>query len=70
MRTGLLSILIFIMANVCAQENNIPIGAWRLHLHYANIKSLAEMEATGIYLVFSTSAAGLDKRAGKIAIVE
>ena len=70
MRTSLFSILVFVMASVCAQENNIPLGVWRLRLHYASIKSLAEIEATGIYLVFSTSAAGLDKRAGKIAIVE
>ena len=44
MRIGLLSILVLVMAGVCAQENNIPLGAWRLHLNYSNIKSVAEID--------------------------
>jgi hypothetical protein len=32
------------MSNSFAQENDIPVGAWRLHLNYSKIKSLAQIE--------------------------
>lgn len=32
-----------ITARCFAQENDIPLGAWRLHLNYSKVKSLAEL---------------------------
>lgn len=43
-RGALLSGFILFMVNAFAQENNIPLGAWRLHLNYSKIKSLAEID--------------------------
>jgi hypothetical protein len=41
---ALLGGFILFTVNVFAQENNIPLGAWRLHLNYSKIKSLAEID--------------------------
>jgi len=43
-RVALLCGLILFTKNSFAQEGNIPLGAWRLHLNYSNIKSLAEID--------------------------
>lgn len=43
MRSALL-ILLFLETCYCsAQENDIPLGSWRLHLNYSNIKCLAQV---------------------------
>ncbi|MBK5280017.1 MAG: hypothetical protein JJE09_14250, partial [Bacteroidia bacterium] len=43
MRGFLFGGLIFFSVTIFAQENNIPLGAWRLHLNYSKIGSLAEL---------------------------
>ncbi len=43
-RVALLCSFSFFAINGFAQEANIPLGAWRLHLNYSNIKSLAEID--------------------------
>ncbi len=43
-RGALLVGLVLFTVNAVAQENDIPLGAWRLHLNYSKIKSLAEID--------------------------
>src|SRR6478735_79665 len=43
-RIFLLCLLLVCASTLLAQENNIPLGAWRLHLNYSKIKSLAEID--------------------------
>jgi hypothetical protein len=43
-RVALLCSFSFFAINAFAQEANIPLGAWRLHLNYSTIKSLAEID--------------------------
>ncbi len=42
----LVVVFLFLSWASIAQENNIPVGAWRLHLNYSRIKSLAEVDGT------------------------
>lgn len=44
MRAVLLSLLFLITGYCLAQENAIPLGAWRLHLNYSRVKNLAQIE--------------------------
>ena len=43
MRDVLLTLFILLSGNCIAQENDIPLGSWRLHLNYSKIRSLAEI---------------------------
>ncbi len=43
-RVALLCSFSFFAINGFSQEANIPVGAWRLHLNYSKIKSLAEID--------------------------